>query len=396
MVRLRQFAIFLVMFALILTVSHFYMFERINYFLQLTPIPRRYTALLFGALPCLILVSLPLMKILPRFAGAVLIWIVYPWMGIAFILFATLVAADILWVILQLIPIGAQPELKLQYDLGITALGVTGVLCGFAIWKGLASVAVKKITVRLSRLPASFEGFRIVQISDVHIGSQINGKWLQKVVDKINALNPDLIVITGDLVDGSVEKLHQQVAPLAQLYARHGTYFVTGNHEYYSGVDAWCRHISQLGITVLRNERVTICSGAAQESFELAGVDDWGSRHFAKGGPDLNKALSGRDPTKVVILLAHQPAAIHEAVQCGVDLQLSGHTHAGQIWPFTYLVSLQQPYSKGLHRTSDSETQIYVSSGTGFWGPPMRLGTDAEITQITLKAGSNSASVERA
>lgn len=313
-------------------------------------------------------------------------------MGIALFLFVTLVATDIFWLLLQVALINQAPELCLQHYLGISALGVSGILCGYALWKGLAPVSVKDMAVTITKLPASFDGFRIVQITDLHIGPMINGKWLRKLVIKINALNPDLIVITGDLVDGTVAELHHHVAPLAELRSQHGTYFVTGNHEYYSGVDAWCRHIAQLGITVLRNESVSISSGIADESFDLAGVDDWGSRHFPGGGPDLAKALAGRDPSNVLVLLAHQPAAIREAALYGVDLQLSGHTHAGQIWPFTYLVPLQQPYSKGLHLHPETQTQIYVSSGTGFWGPPMRLGTSAEITHITLRSGPHQCS----
>jgi hypothetical protein len=194
-----------------------------------------------------------------------------------------------------------------------------------------------------------------------------------------------MIVITGDLVDGSVEELAQHVAPLADLRSQYGTYFVTGNHEYYSGVDQWCAYLTNIGVHVLRNERVSI-TNSSDESFDLAGVDDWSSRRFP--AEDLDTALAGRDPDKTLILLAHQPAAAHVAAAQGVDLQLSGHTHGGQIWPFNYLVPLQQPYTQGLYRHGNTQTQVYVSAGTGFWGPPMRLGTSAEITLITLRLGS--------
>lgn len=387
MTRIKQIAIFLGMFALILAATHFYMFERLDFYLQPTPMHRAMLAFLLGGFPCLTLVSIPLSRILPRPAASVLTWIVYPWMGIALFMFVTLVAADILWLFLQFVPASQPRELYLQQCLGVAALSITGLLGCFALWKGLAPVMVKDVGITLSRLPISFDGLRIVQITDLHIGPLINGKWLRKVVDKINALKPDIIVITGDLVDGTVEELRHHVAPLAGLRSRHGTYFITGNHEYYSGAEEWCAHVVRLGIKVLRNQRVSISSGVAEESFDLAGIDDWHSHHFPGDGPDLSKALAGRDPQKALILLAHQPAAVHEAASHGVDLQLSGHTHAGQIWPFTYLVPLQQPYSKGLHRYLDRQTQIYVSSGTGFWGPPMRLGTSAEITHITLRAG---------
>ncbi len=393
--RFKQLVKFLGVFALILAASHFYMFERISSYLQLSPRPRMMVAFVLTLLPGLTLVSLPLRRILPRPAASALTWIVYPWMGIALIMFVTLVATDLVWLVLQFASPNPPTEVHLPYDLGVAALSVAGLLCGVALWKGLASVAVKEMAVTLTRLPASFDGLRIVQITDLHIGPMIDGKWLRKVVDTINALAPDMIVITGDLVDGTVEELHHHVAPLANLRSRHGTYFITGNHEYYSGVDAWCAHAVQLGIKVLRNERVSIVSGATEDSFDLAGIDDLGGRHFPGDGPDLPKALAGRDLSKALILLAHQPAAIHEAATHGVDLQLSGHTHAGQIWPFNYLVPLQQPYSKGLHRHPDTQTQIYVSSGTGFWGPPMRLGTSAEITHITLLSGADYTSAEQ-
>jgi len=390
MARIKQIIIFLGIFALILVATHFYMFERISYYLELSESARIAAAFLLSGLSFLTLISLPLSRILPRPLASILAWVIYPWMGIALIMFVTFVVTDILWLTLQFIPPNRLPPspLFLQYYFGVIALGITGLLSVFALWKGLASVTVKPLSVRLNRLPASFDGLRIAQITDLHIGPLTGGTWLQKVVDKVNALKPDIIVITGDLVDGSVEDLRHHVAPIADLRARYGIYFITGNHEYYSGVEEWSTYVTQQGIRVLRNERVSISTGLSGESFDLAGVDDWGSRHFPGASPDLSKALAGRDAKKALILLAHQPAAIDEAAAHGVDLQLSGHTHGGQIWPFNYLVYLQQPYLQGLYRHPHTSTQIYISPGTGFWGPPMRLGTLAEITHITLRAGS--------
>src|SRR5262249_39462489 len=189
------------------------------------------------------------------------------------------------------------------------------------------------------------------------------------------------IFITGDLVDGSVEELADQVEPLGKLAARYGVYFVTGNHEYYSGVEEWCRHLPKLGIRVLRNERVSL--GDARASIHLAGRDDYGSsRAGASHGYDLDRALAGRDPERELVLLAHQPGGFDEAARKGVGLQLSGHTHGGQLWPFTEAVRHVYKHFAGLDREGDS--QIYVSRGTGYWGPPMRLGAPAEITKIVL------------
>jgi predicted MPP superfamily phosphohydrolase len=173
------------------------------------------------------------------------------------------------------------------------------------------------------------------------------------------------------------------VAPLAGLKSRQGVYFVTGNHEYYAGVNEWLAHLPTLGVRVLRNERVAVGDGT--HTFDLAGVDDWSARGMPGHGPDLARAVEGRDAARELVLLAHQPRAIHEAAKHGVGLQLSGHTHGGQIWPWNFAVKLQQPYVAGLAR-HNKDTQLYVSRGTGYWGPPMRLGAPAEITRIRLRA----------
>jgi predicted MPP superfamily phosphohydrolase len=392
MTRNMHMIIFLGLFALILTLMHVYLFARISHYLQLTGNQRRVVAIFMVVFVVLLLMSLPLSRMLPRETAHMLDWIIFPWMGFALLMLVVMVATDTLWLVGKLMPASpmhdSERRLLIQRMFGFAALGATGLLSGFSLWNGLRPVSVRPLPITLNRLPKSLDGLRIVQITDLHIGPMIDGDWLRQVVDKVNALKPDLITITGDMVDGSVEELSRHVAPIADLKAPLGVYFITGNHEYYSGVEAWCAHIASLGVRVLRNERVAIAAGENGGSFDLAGVDDWGSRQFPGEGPDLPKALAGRDTGKTLILLAHQPAAIHEAAEHGVDLQLSGHTHGGQIWPFTYLVYLQQPYVEGLHRHRGTETQIYVSPGTGFWGPPMRLGTAAEITHITLRSAT--------
>ena len=390
MSRVREIMIFLGIFGFIVFSSHFYMFQRISYYLQITSNQRIALAWLLGGFALFTVIVVPLSRLSPPSAATILAWAIYPWMGFALLIFVTLLATDTAWLLLKLVPLRQIPEhrLLLQYCFGAIALSAAIMLGSFSLWNGLRPVTVKSLNIVLERLPKSFDGLRIVQITDLHIGPLIKGGWLRQVVNKVNALKPDLIVITGDLVDGSVEDLGRHVAPIADLQASHGIYFVTGNHEYYSGVEQWCDYIASLGIRVLRNERVSISVGPKDNSFDLAGVDDWSSRHVPEVGANLQKALKGRDPNKTLILLAHQPAAVHEAAVHGVDLQLSGHTHGGQIWPFTYLVYLQQPYTKGLYRHGDTDTQVYISPGTGFWGPPMRLGTSAEITHITLRSGS--------
>jgi predicted MPP superfamily phosphohydrolase len=267
--------------------------------------------------------------------------------------------------------------------LGASAVaGSTGVI---AAASALSRVAVKRVSVPLASLPAAAEGYRIVQLTDVHIGPMLGRAWLDEVVRNVNALSPDIVVITGDLVDGSVAELQEHVQPLAALKSKHGVFFVTGNHEYISGVEEWVTFLPSLGIRVLENERVTI--GEGDDAFELAGVYDFSAARFrSRRVPDLAGALRGWTGDTALVLLAHQPKHAREAAARGVGLVLSGHTHGGQIWPFNWLVKLQQPYVAGLHRHRG--TWIYVSCGTGFWGPPMRLAAPSELTHVVLRSGS--------
>lgn len=321
-------------------------------------------------------------RLLPREVASPFMWVAYTWLGFLFFLVLSLALADLVRfaaVRLRRRPVDASRRLALARLLAAAA-GAVGLGTGVAaLAGGLASIAVKRVRVAIDRLPSSSRGFRIVQITDVHVGPTIGRGFVEELVSRINALEPDVIAITGDLVDGTVAHLAEHVAPLADLRAKHGVYFVTGNHEYYSGADAWIAHLRALGIRVLRNERVAI--GGA-EGFDLAGIDDHSSDAFPGHGSDLARALHGRDTERACVLLAHQPKGIDLADRLGVDLQLSGHTHGGQIFPWNLAVRLQQPFVAGLHKLQ--RAQIYVSRGTGYWGPPMRLGAPAEITEIEL------------
>jgi predicted MPP superfamily phosphohydrolase len=331
--------------------------------------------------------AIPLMFMIrdswPREVVTPISWIVYSWMGILFYLFVFALITDIGRLTAGLF--GALPQdAERRNFLGRM---IAGGIAGVAAVTGIGGILhargfrIKTVEVALKNLPREASGYVIAQLTDVHIGPTIGRSYIEDVVRETNALGADMIVITGDLVDGSVEELREHAAPLAQLKARDGVWFVTGNHEYYSGADAWIEHIATLGIRTLRNERVDI-----RGVFDLAGIDDAKALGMAPGhGPDLTKALADRDLGKPVVLLAHQPKAFPEAILAGVDLQLSGHVHGGQIIPFNWLVKLEQPYLDGLHREGDS--QIYVSPGTGYWGPPMRIGTTSEITRVVLTAG---------
>jgi predicted MPP superfamily phosphohydrolase len=241
--------------------------------------------------------------------------------------------------------------------------------------------------VKLARLPKELSGFTLAQISDLHVGPTIREREVQRVVEQVNALKPDLVAITGDLVDGTVPQLGAATSLLAGLKSRYGTYFVTGNHEYYSGVVEWSQELARLGIRVLSNERVTIGDAV---SFDLAGVEDWSGLATAGqgNGSDLSRALAGRDAERSLVLLAHQPRkeAIAAAVRAGVELTLSGHTHGGQFVPFNLVVGAVFPYLAGLYRHEEGAQagQVFVSRGTGYWGPPMRFGFPPELTKIVL------------
>jgi uncharacterized protein len=318
---------------------------------------------------------------LPRAANAPLAWTVYTWLGFALYLFLLTVAADVALTVASMA--GALPEdPERRQALARLVAGGIGAFAGVVGLGGFANVAsgfeVRRVRVPLARLPKSASGYSIVQLTDVHVGPTIGLDFVERVVAETNALAPDMVVITGDLVDGSVAALRDLVAPLRDLRAKDGVFFVTGNHEYYSGADAWIAHLRTLGIRVLRNERVAI-----RDAFDLAGVDDASAHRMLPGHKqDVPGAVAGRDPNRAVVLLAHQPKAVKDAARAGVDLQLSGHVHGGQLVPFNWIARIDQPFVSGLHRSG--ETWVYVSTGTGYWGPPMRVGSRAELTRIEL------------
>ncbi|HWA77776.1 MAG TPA: metallophosphoesterase [Polyangiaceae bacterium] len=370
---------------------HYYLWARLVRDPGLPPDLHRGLTILFWALFLTVPIGLVLARSIDNAAGRTFLWVSFIWLGLLLLLFVVVGALDLLRAGTLLGFLAFEPEAPADPErrrlLSRLLAGAATVIAGgmgfAALRSGLSGVIAREVTVRLARLPNELDGTTIVQLSDVHVGPTIKRAFIEELVRKTNALEPDVIAITGDLVDGSVEALRHHVEPLKNLRARYGVFFVTGNHEYYSGADAWCEELERLGIRVLRNERVVIGSGEA--SYDLAGIDDYHAEQFGGGhGADLARATLGRDPSRELVLLAHQPRAVFEAKERGVGLQLSGHTHGGQIWPWNWLVRLQQPVVAGLARFG--ETLIYVSSGTGYWGPPMRLGAPAEITRVVLLA----------
>ena len=262
----------------------------------------------------------------------------------------------------------------------LAALVVT--LVGFFNARRVAGVV--QVEVPIKGLPAALQGYSIVQISDIHVGPTIKRGYLNAIVTRVNALQPDAIAITGDLVDGSVKRLALHTAPLGRLVARDGTFFVTGNHEYYSGADEWIAELRRLGLTVLMNQHV-VCEREG-ETLMIAGVTDFTAHQFHESHrSDPQRAAAGAPANlRARILLAHQPRSASAAAAAGFDLQLSGHTHGGQFFPWNLFVPLQQPFTAGLNRLS--QLWVYTSRGTVYWGPPKRFGAPSEITCVRLVA----------
>jgi predicted MPP superfamily phosphohydrolase len=332
----------------------------------------------------------------------ILVWAGYVGVGFLSFIFTFLVIRDFLWIpailskkIKGLLSRGAEEEICSEnpanpgrrrflingMNYGIAATASIFTVYGFAEARQVPDV--KEVTIPILGLPEDFEGFRIVQISDIHVSPTLRRDFVEEVVVVANRLDADIIALTGDLADGLVSQLAYDVAALKNLTSTEGNFFVTGNHEYYSGVDDWIRHVKRLGFTVLLNEHRLISRGKSR--LLLAGVTDYRGGNFMKSHlSDPRKALAGAPSVDAKILLAHQPKSIFDAAKAGFDLQISGHTHGGQFFPWNLLVGLDQPFVAGLDRYEN--TQIYVSRGAGYWGPPVRVGSPSEITLIKLTA----------
>jgi predicted MPP superfamily phosphohydrolase len=354
--------------------------------------------------------SLPLMVMFGRRLGVIgadldlLAWMGFTFLGMSTLLIALTMIVDIPWLVFELVmvlrrkfspntppdstpasPLASPP--RRQFFADIANYGIVGGAAGLSV-VGFSEARrvprVVEVEVPIADLHPDLEGLRIVQLTDVHIGPTIRGTWLDKVVDIVNELDADLVALTGDFVDGSVEELGHELAGLGRIRARHGSYFVTGNHEYYSGGPQWCSAIAAIGPTVLLNEHRLITHGEAR--LLVAGVTDLGAGgHVLEHTSDPHKAKADAPAHDLSLLLAHQPRSIYAAAEAGFDLQLSGHTHAGQYFPMSVLIHLMQPYVSGLSRHADTRTQIYVSRGTGYWGPPNRAGSPSEISLLTLR-----------
>ena len=296
--------------------------------------------------------------------------------GVLFLLFWSAVVYDISRVLLSFAPISDSRRAFFKKSLDVSSIAAAATLTLKSIHNA-KFVEIQKVEVNIKNLK---EPYKIVQLSDIHIGGLIDKSFIEDIVQKANAIDPDIVVITGDLIDVDVLSAQETLNVLKKLNSRFGTHYVVGNHEYFHNIESIIESMKSLGIRVLENENVYI--GEAGRGFNLAGVYDIFGYRAKKYMPNLQKALKNTQESPT-ILLAHQPRFIYE-VSGGVDLMLSGHTHGGQLYPFKFLVQLQQPYVSGLHRHNE-ELQIYVNKGTGFWGPPMRLGASSEISEIVIK-----------
>ena len=347
-----------------------------------------------------ILAALPIIPIILRSKGFenesvdIFSWAGYISLGFFVLTFLTVITKDIVYIIIGMFtkiaayfentiePLDSSRRDFIQKMLSIGIITTTGASTLVGLYNARKGPTIMRSNVSLNGLGKNLNGLTIAQISDLHVGPTIKEGYVEGVVNQVNELNPDIIAITGDLVDGSVKYLAKHVEPLKDLHANVGKYFVTGNHEYYSGVDRWLDKTDQLGLKNLIDSHDVITRGS--DSITIGGVTDYRSSTIKPDHKsDANKAFYGAPKDIPKILLAHQPWSIFNAHDAGTDLQLSGHTHGGQFWPFTYAVRMANPYTAGLH--DHNGTWIYVNRGTGYWGPPMRLGVNSEITLVTLE-----------
>lgn len=329
-------------------------------------------------------------------------WIAYVGLGLLSFVITLLIARDIIWLVWRGLEKGyslvqglfSAPLVKTPIDharrdfilqmSNLAVVGISTILTTYGIFEARRKPDIVRIKVPISGLDQSMNGFRIVQITDIHAGLTIKREWIETITREVQALQPDLIAFTGDLADGTVPHLAAHVTSLGKLQAPCGKYFVTGNHEYFTDVESWIEEVKRLGFDVLINEHRVIRHNGS--SFVLAGVTDPSAEYFLPDHKtDPERSIRDSTTETIRILLAHQPNSLYQANKLGFDLVISGHTHGGQFFPWNLVAAIGQPYISGLHHHNG--TWIYVSRGTGYWGPPVRLGARSEITVITLEKG---------
>ena len=359
------FFLFVLIFFSLYFGMHYYVYHRLAQGLMLSETVRLYLKIFLLAAALSFIAG----EFLSRwFAFYLLTYFGSVWLGVIAITFCVFVLKDMAGLIFP-------QQVKI---LTISAFGLVLLISGFSLYKGLRLPEVKEIKIRVSKLPPELSGFSIVQLSDLHLGPLRPPGWLEQIVNRTNELAPDLIVITGDLLDNDLGRGNEFCEVLQQLKSRYGVWAITGNHEYYSGLERFQQICRASGITMLMNEGTTIAG-----AIELVGINDNTARRFSEAGSDLKSVLKNGDSARPIILLSHQPDVFDEAVDSGIDLQLSGHTHAGQVPPMDLIVRLYFRYSCGFYQKNHS--CLYTTSGTGTWGPPMRLFSSSEIVKVILQ-----------
>ncbi|MDP6853500.1 MAG: metallophosphoesterase [Candidatus Marinimicrobia bacterium] len=378
--------LFFILFSSVLFGMYLFVGWRFIYPLEVTPLLKTILGLimfLFYCLPLLIFyfhfnrIDTPFTRVIN--------WLGYTGLGTVSLLFFIQLGVEFYEGVKLIIGKTHQFDPRRRAFLGLTAkqiaggLAATGTLWG--VYTATKKPEIVKIDIPIENLPPQLKGLRLAQITDLHVGSMITGKFVKQVTDSLKSLNADMVFFTGDAADGSVEHFGKYMDSFSTVRPKYGKFFVTGNHEYYSDMNGWLRKIESLGFKILVNESQNIVINGA--TLMITGIPDRGGRHFSKfHRTDMEKAVGGMAEPDAKILLAHQPKDVEHAVKYNFNLQLSGHTHGGQYFPFSLLVQLAHPFIKGLHKREN--TWIYVNQGTGYWGPPMRIGTVPEITEITL------------
>lgn len=387
---------FMIVAVVVIALMHFYIWKRLIRDTGAAARARRLLSVILITLSVLLIATLFLPWLTGQMASAWYAWPSYVWLGLAFYLCLCLLVLEPVRMMLQRrrnkkpseSPVEgpvASATVNRRVFLARTSAVAAGAasvgLVGFGAANALGPPNLLQVPIHLRRLDPSFNDFRIAVVSDIHLGPLLGRSHTERIVEMINETDADLVAIVGDLVDGTVGELGHAAEPLQDLVSREGTFFVTGNHEYFvDDTVSWLRELERLGVQTLRNENTAIRRGSA--AFNLAGVNDIAGKRYSDT-PDFDRALDGTDPSRPTVLLAHQPVMVTEAAARRVDLQLSGHTHGGQMWPFHYLVDAAQPALAGLS-TVDA-TQLYVTRGAGFWGPPVRIGAPPDITVLTLR-----------
>jgi hypothetical protein len=379
------FVVFLAIVVAILGAIHLYLWQRLVRDAITHRRWRRVAGFALLAGPVLILATVLAEPALPRPYSALLAWPGYLWLGLMFYLMVVLALLELPvlvgWLVQRRRGVDQSRRRLLRQGAAIAAGVAAAGIGGYGVSRAYRPPTVKRLVVPLARLDPRADGLRVVVIADIHVSPLYGAGQVERVVETVNGLDADIVAVVGDMVSGEVERVRQEAAPLSGMRSRYGSFFVTGNHEYYNGYQEWIEAADELGLRVLRNERVEIAHRGGV--IDLAGVNDQEGSGY-DDPPDYQAALGDRDPIRPVLLMAHQPVQVHEAARYGVDLQLSGHTHGGQVYPFDLLVRLQQPAVSGLSEIDG--TLVYVTNGAGFWGPPMRVGADPDVTLLELRA----------